>query len=446
MYKFPINLFTEVRIEKTENVQYFIKNGEVEANNSTSVTGVNIRVFDGNMWYTSVTNNLDHIQLEIDNLASLATPNEEIYNDPIVRNFGDNKANMLKYCGENDVRKISRHEREKLVSDYIDACIDSSIEEIKTYYAGYNSHHKIKEYYTSKGAEIKQDMQRCSSYLAFEIVIDGVVTTRAGKYYQELSFDKLKNREQEILAERDRYLDYAKNAIDVEPGDYTCILAPVVTAMFTHESFGHKSESDFMLGDKTLQDEWVIGKKVGNDKVSICDKGNMDNNGYILYDDEGNAAQETWLIKKGVLTGRLHDSKSASVLNEKITGNARAEGYNCSPMVRMTNTYMEKGSDKPEQIISEVKDGIYVYNVNYGTGSSTFTMQPNLCYRIRDGKLCEPIRANVITGSVFKALFDIDALGDDFELFNTFTCGKNGQSVPVSAGGPTIRVKKLTVN
>ena len=97
-------------------------------------------------------------------------------------------------------------------------------------------------------------------------------------------------------------------------------------------------------------------------------------------------------------------------------------------------------------MIREVKDGIYVYNVNYGTGSSTFTMQPNLCYRIRDGKLCEPVRANVITGSVFQALFDIDAVGDDFELFNTYTCGKNGQSVPVSAGGPTIRVKKLTVN
>ncbi len=445
MYKFPINLFTEVRIEKTESINYFIKNGEVEANNSTSITGVIIRIFDGDMWYTSVTNNLDNIQLEIDNLASLATPNEEIYNDPIVRNFGDNKAGLLKYDGENDVRKITRHQREELVNDYIAACVDDSIEEIKTYYAGYGSNHRIKEYYSSKGADIKQDMQRCSFNLFFEIVIDGV-TTGAGKFYQELSFNKLKDKKQEVLRERDRYLDYARNAVDVEPGDYTCILAPVVTAMFTHESFGHKSESDFMLNDKTLQDEWLIGKKVGNDKVSICDIGNMDNNGYIIYDDEGNEAHKTWLIKNGILTGRLHDSKSASILNEKVTGNARAEGYYSSPMVRMTNTYMEKGSDKPEQMIREVKDGIYVYNVNYGTGSSTFTMQPNLCYRIRDGKLCEPVRANVITGSVFQALFDIDAVGDDFELFNTYTCGKNGQSVPVSAGGPTIRVKKLTVN
>lgn len=445
MYKFPDDLFTEVRIEKTENNYYFVKNGEVEGNGKAAVVGARIRVYDGEMWYTSVTNDLDKIQAEIDNLASLAKPNKEIYNDPIIKNFGDAKADILKYEGENDVRKITNSERDKLVDHYIAACVDPSIEEMKTYYASCGSNHKIKEYYSSKGAVIRQDMQRCYLSVYFDFVVHGV-TTSAGKYYQELKFDALKNREDEIIAERDRYLDYARNAVDVEAGDYTCILAPLVTAMFTHESFGHKSESDFMLNDKTLQDEWVIGKKVGNEKVSICDSGDMENNGYTPFDDEGNPAKETWLIKDGVLTGRLHDAKSASVLNEEITGNARAQDYYFSPMVRMTNTYLKKGEDTPEEIISGVEDGIYVYGVNSGTGSATFTMQPNLCYRIRKGKLCEPVRANVITGNVFKTLFDIDAVGNDFILFDTYTCGKNGQSAPVSAGGPTIRVKKLTVN
>lgn len=445
MYRFPENLFTEVRIEKTENSNYFVKNGEVEGNSKTAVTGARIRIYDGEMWYTSVTNDLDAIQGEIDALAALATPNPGIYDDPVIKNFGSAKADCLKYEGENDIRKVTGSQREKLVNDYIAACVDPTIEEIKTYYAGCGSGHEIKEYYSSKGAEIRQDMQQCYLNLGFDMVVDGVTTT-AGKYYKELSFDEIKNKEQEIIAERDRYLDYARNAVDVTAGDYTCVLAPLVTAMFTHESFGHKSESDFMLNDKTLQDEWVIGKKVGNEKVSICDSGDMENNGYTPYDDEGNQARETWLIKNGVLTGRLHDAKSASVLQEEITGNARAQSYDYSPMVRMTNTYMEKGTDTPEQMIGEIEDGIYVYGVNYGTGSATFTMQPNLCYRIRGGKLCEPIRANVITGSVFKTLFDIDAVGTDFKLFNTYTCGKNGQSVPVSAGGPTIRVKKLTVN
>ncbi len=445
MYKFPDDLFTEVRIERTENNYYFIKNGEVEGNGRSAVTGARIRVYDGNMWYMSVTNDLDAVQAEIDNLATLAVPNKEIYDDPVIKNFGDARADRIKYNGENDIRRVTNEQRDTLIEGYISACVDHSIEEMKTYYASYSSDHKSKEYYSSKGAAIRQDMQRCRMSINFDFVVDGV-TTNGGKFYQELDFDALKNREQEIIAERDRALDYARNAVDVTAGDYTCVLAPFVTAMFTHESFGHKSESDFMLNDKTLQEEWVLGKMVGNEKVSICDSGDMENNGYTPFDDEGNPAKETWLIKNGVLTGRLHDAKSASILGEEITGNARAEGYHYSPMVRMTNTYMEKGTDLPEDIIGGVEDGIYVYGVNYGTGSATFTMQPNRCYRIRGGKLCEPVRVNVITGSVFKTLFDIDAVGNDFVLCNTYTCGKGGQSVPVSAGGPTVRVKKLTVN
>ncbi|MDE6875429.1 MAG: TldD/PmbA family protein [Lachnospiraceae bacterium] len=445
MYKFPDGLFTEVRIERTENNYYYVKNGEVEGNGRAAVVGARIRVYDGNMWYTSATNDLDAVQAEIDNLATLAVPNKEIYDDPVIKNFGDARVDRIKYNGENDIRRVTNEQRDALIDGYIASCIDRSIGEMKTYYAGYSSNYKSKEYYSSKGAAIRQDMQRCNMNIGFDFVVDGV-TTNAGKFYQELSFDALKNREQEIIAERDRYLDYARNAVDVTAGDYTCVLAPLVTAMFTHESFGHKSESDFMLNDKTLQEEWVLGKTVGNEKVSICDSGDMENNGYTPFDDEGNPAKETWLIKNGVLTGRLHDAKSASVLGEEITGNARAEGYYCSPMVRMTNTYMVKGTDSPEDIIGGVEDGIYVYGVNYGTGSATFTMQPNLCYRIRGGKLCEPVRANVITGSVFKTLFDIDAVGNDFILYNTYTCGKGGQSVPVSAGGPTVRVKKLSVN
>ena len=201
-----------------------------------------------------------------------------------------------------------------------------------------------------------------------------------------------------------------------------------------------------MLNDKTLQEEWVLGKKVGSELVSICDRGDLLNHGYTPYDDEGTKAGEVWLMKEGILTGRLHDAKSAVALKEKLTGNARAQGFTDAPIVRMTNTFMTAGKDDPEQMIKEVKDGIFVYMVDYGTGQAAFTMKPSISYRIRDGKLCEPLRINVLTGSVFETLFEIDAVGTDFELFDTYSCGKNGQTVIVSAGGPSIRVKKLTVN
>lgn len=445
MYNFPKDLFTDVRIERKHAVRYAYWNEEVVSDLTIDTEGAKIRIYDGEMWYTSTTEDLDRIQEEIDNLAGIAKPNATIYEDPMIRNFGAEKADVLCFNGENDNRKVTREQYVSLVQSYKEKCTDPSIEEIKAASVGLTLSHLEKEYYSSKGAAIRQDMQECRFGMFFDVVVNGV-TTNAGKSYLVNSFDKLYGKEDEIFAERDRYMDYAKNAVDVVPGNYTCVLAPIVTAMFTHESFGHKSEADFMLNDKTLRDEWVMGKKVGNEKVSICDRGDLLNHGYAPYDDEGNKSTVVYLIRNGVLTGRLHDSNSAAVLGEAVTGNARAQDYECSPIVRMTNTFMEPGSDSPEEMISGIKDGIYVYGVNYGTGNSTFTMQPNLCYRIRDGKLCEPLRVNVVTGTVFQTLFDIDAVGTDFVLFDTFTCGKGGQSMPVSAGGPTIRVKSLTIS
>lgn len=444
MFHFPKNLFTDVRIETNDYVNYCTANGEVECNNHSQTVSILIRVFDGNMWHTSSINERNRIQEEIDNLADLAQRNEKIYLHPAIINFGSHRARILNCEGETDLRKVTPGQREELVARYISSCVDQSIEELRSYGGNYYSTHRIKEYYSSKGAEIVQDMQRCSVWVGSAFEVEGV-TTWGGKNIQEATFDRLRGREQEITEALGRYLDYARNAEDIEPGDYVCVLAPAATALFTHESFGHKSESDYMLNDRALREEWVLGKKVGNEKVSICDDGSLRHNGYTPYDDEGNQARETWLIREGVLTGRLHDSKSAWSLGEEVTGNSRADGGGV-PMVRMTNTYMAAGGDAPQEILRGVQDGLYIYSINYGMGSSTFTMQPDLCYRIRDGRICQPIRVNVITGSVFQTLFDIDAVGDDLEIFDNFSCSKGGQTVQVSAGGPTIRVRRLTVN
>ena len=445
MYDFPKGLYSDIRIEHRRAANYSVSNGDVKQNSETAVNGAMIRVYDGKLWYTSVTNDLDKIQSELDDLASIAEPDPDIDNDPIVKMFEVHKDKVLRFDGENDLRKITRAQREELVQHYISACFDDLPEEVKQWYAGYYHQHTVKEFYSSKGAEIVQDYQQCFINMWCDIFVNDAKTS-AGRTFGGMDFKLLSGHEQEVLDRIARYLDYAKNAVDVVPGDYVCVLAPIVTGMFTHESFGHKSEADFMLNDKTLQEEWVMGKKVGSELVSICDSGDMLHRGYIAYDDEGSAPKETWLIKNGVLTGRLHDANSAAALGEELTGNARAQDFGFSPMVRMTNTYMEAGDISPEDIIAGVEDGIYVYNVNYGTGQSTFTMQPNCCYRIKDGKLAEPIRANVITGSVFETLFNIDAVGNDLEFCDLSTCGKNGQAMPVSDAGPTIRVKKLTIN
>lgn len=445
MYQFPKDLYVDVRIEETYNTNYYVQNGEVETDFAITETGAMIRVFDGTMWYTGSTNDMDGIQKEINNLATLATPNPDILKHPTVAAYEVNKDTVLSFTGDADIRNITRDQRIALVQHYIDTCVDTTIPEQTIYTAFLRTFYRKKQFYSSLGSEIVQDFQSCICGNGYIFVVNDI-PTQGGKAFAGLSFDKLLNHEEEFIAVRDRYLDFAKRAVDVVPGNYPCVLAPIATAIFTHESFGHKSEADFMLNDKTLQDEWIMGKIVGNEKVSICDSGALLNNGYVPYDDEGTKARETWLIKDGILTGRLHDANSAAVLKEELTGNSRAQNYSCTPIVRMTNTYMAAGTDDPEEMVKEISDGIFVWGVDGGTGMSTFTMAPNICYRIRDGKVAEPLRVHVITGNVFQTLFDIDAVGTDFILHDSGSCGKNGQSAAVSIGGPTIRVKSLTVN
>ncbi len=445
MYHFPKDLYADVRIEEYYNLNLHMKNDVMETDSSMTEKGAIIRVFDGEMWYTSTTNKLDDIQKELDNLATLAKPDPAIYEHPFVQKYQVHEATVLMYEGDKDARKISRGEWMELLDHYKGLCVDESIEEIPLWMVNVSCSHLKKSFYSSKGAAIIQDRQECSIGVVFGITVDGI-TTFGGKRYVKDCKEDLYGYENEINKERDKYLDFARNAVQVEPGVYTCILSPLATSMFVHESFGHKSESDLMLNDKTLQDEWVMGKDVGNGKVSICDAGDMPNHGYVPYDDEGTPAGVNWLIKEGKLVGRLHDAKSAATLGEELTGNARAQSYYHMPIVRMTNTYMEGGEDAPQDMIAGVKDGIYVYSVEHGSGMATFTIKPAICYRIRDGKLQEPLRVNVLTGSVFETLFDIDAVGNDCEMIDNYICGKNGQSVPVSAGGPSIRVKKMTFN
>jgi len=156
----------------------------------------------------------------------------------------------------------------------------------------------------------------------------------------------------------------------------------------------------------------------------------------------------THLIKNGILTGRLHNSDSAADLDENVTGNSRAISFEYEPVVRMTSTYIDKGTKTYEELIAGTKDGIILKDLMHGSGMSTFTIAPTYSYYIKDGKIDKPVRISVVTGNVFEALSDIDGISDKVEMhcFVTGGCGKMGQApLPVGNGGPYIRVKNMQV-
>ncbi len=239
------------------------------------------------------------------------------------------------------------------------------------------------------------------------------------------------------------------DAVPAPAGEMPVVLGAGASGILLHEAIGHGMEADFnRKGTSIYADK--IGKRVAHPFVNIVDEGTEEGaRGSINVDDEGNAAGRTNLVEGGVLTTYLHDSISAKHYGVKPTGNGRRESYQYPPLPRMRSTYMLPGPHKKDEIIASVKKGIYCTNFTNGQvqiGAGDFTFYVKNGYLIEDGKLTRPIKDVNIIGNGPKVLEQIDMVADDLAIDQGgWTCGKDGQSVPVSQGIPTVRVASITV-
>ncbi len=443
MYKFPEHLYTDVRIEETFDTRISYKKRDLQEQKVRRNVGAFIRVFDGNRWYYSATTGVANIQDKIDELASMATPNPEILNNPVVKNYEVNNDVKLNYT-ENSVEDIPVMEKQKCLNSYIDLLNDETIVHHNSIYV---DNRTVKSIYTSKGTNVKFDKQTCGVRVNLELSF-GDKKDQSSVSRASIDFKDIVNVQDYFKQEIEKNINFVKNAEPVVPGVYTVLMSPLTTGVFTHESFGHKSESDFMVGDPTMKEEWALGKKVGSDILTIIDDGHVTGNGYTPYDDEGNRANKTYIVTEGALTGRLHNTATSTILEEGLTGNARAMNFEFEPIVRMTTTYIEKGTRPLQDIIAEIDNGIYVEDIKHGSGMSTFTIAPARAYKIENGKITTPVKISVVTGNVFETLGEVDAVSSEFELLSFVGggCGKMEQwPLPVGFGGPYTRVKRLNV-
>jgi TldD protein len=238
------------------------------------------------------------------------------------------------------------------------------------------------------------------------------------------------------------------SAPQVKGGDYTVILDPILAGVFAHEAFGHLSESDHVYQNENLRQIMVLGKRFGGKHLNIIDDPSMpDLRGSYQYDDEGMLARKSYLIREGVLEGRLHSRETAAKMGETATGNARAINYLFPPIVRMSNTFIEPGSASFEEMMGDIEKGVYVKDWYGGTTSlEMFTFSAGEAHMIRRGRIAELLRPVVLTGNVFTTLENIDAIGDDLEMNQGGGCGKAGQyPLPVSDGSPHIRIRHCVV-
>lgn len=238
-------------------------------------------------------------------------------------------------------------------------------------------------------------------------------------------------------------------AEDAPAGVMDVVLSPGWSAVVLHEAVGHGLEGDFNRRGISVY-SGKVGQQIASPEVTVIDQGDMPGErGSLHFDDEGTPTQQNVLIENGVLKGYMQDRQNAQLMGVDPTGNGRRETYAHAPMPRMTNTYFKNGTHDPADIIKSVKDGLYISDMGGGQVdivSGKFNMNAKLAYRIRDGKICEPVKGATIVGDGLTVIQSITMVGNDLALEKSAgTCGKNGQQVPVGCGQPTLRVSNMTV-
>ena len=238
-------------------------------------------------------------------------------------------------------------------------------------------------------------------------------------------------------------------AIDSPAGTMEVVLGAGWPGILLHEAVGHGLEGDFnRKGTSAFSGR--IGEKVASELCTVVDDGTIaDRRGSLSVDDEGNQTQNTVLIEKGILKGYMQDEHNSRLMGMGLTGNGRRESFAHLPMPRMTNTYMHAGEHDPAEIIKSVKNGLYA--VNFGGGqvditSGKFVFSSSEAYLIEDGEITQPVKGATLIGNGPEAMQTISMVGNDLTLDSGVgVCGKEGQSVPVGVGQPTLKMDALTV-
>ncbi len=434
--------YIEVRVEESQSTNIVYRGERLEEIGRAANFGGNVRALVKGGWGFVSVNHLDKLRDKVAlavkeaRLASRGT-----FELPPVEPVVDTVTVELK----KDSATVPLAAKKELVDEYNDIMLSSP--RIQSSRINYHDVRRKVIFANSEGSYIEQAKPSLALRLTAIAWEDNEVQQAGLSLGSNGDFSALEGLHDQVK-EIARHAAALLSAPQVKGGEYTVILDPVLAGVFAHEAFGHLSESDFVYQNEQLREIMTLGRRFGSRHLNIVDDATIPGlRGSYRYDDEGVPASKTYLIREGILEGRLHSRETAAKMGEKLTGNARAINYLFPPIVRMTNTFIEPGDSSFEEMLSEVKEGVYVKDWYGGmTSLEMFTFTSGEAYMIRNGKLAELLRPVMLTGNVFVTLDNIDAIGSDLEMNQGGGCGKGGQSpLPVSNGSPHIRIHRCVV-
>lgn len=436
--------FIALRLESSEGANVMIRGKQIETLSEGMSLGGQVRVCHQGGWGFASFNRLDRLADQIE--SAIAAAKMVGHETTELAAVEPTQAICEIATPNGNPRQISLETKKTLCEYYADRLRSYSpkIATVTVHYSDSTQHMLLA---TSEGTLIEQSWSDTEMRFAATARDGDQVRTGRETVGSRQGFQDLRGLESQVQGAAQRAVD-ALTLPSVKGGTYDIVIDPILTGLFVHEAFGHLSEADMAYENPDLMETMSLGRRFGPENLHIFDGAKVSGHrGSYQYDDEGVPATDTQLIQHGVLVGRLHSRETAGKLGERPTGNARCLNYHYPPIVRMTNTWIERGNTALNDLFSGIREGVYARNWLGGmTNGEMFTFTAGEAWMIRNGEIAEPVRDVTLSGNAFKTLADIEGIGDDFCWDESGGCGKAGQSgLAVGCGGPSLRIRNVVV-
>ena len=438
--------YTEIRVERSWSTAVTFRGPRLESATASEDQGGFVRALTaGGGWGVASFTSLDRLEAMVARAVELS---RAVRVTPPIRlaDVAPHRAEAILDL-DGDVRGVPIAEKKRLLEAYNGELLAVSDRVVDTL-ASYRDEVSDYWYVNSEGSALHE--------LRPEVTLSGTaVARRDGTIEKGLESIGLRRGWSSVQDKAVGFRKAAERAVQlldapmVTGGAYPVILDPELAGVFIHEAFGHLSEADFVYENPQAREMMTLGRRFGKPGLNVGDNGAAPGlRGTLPFDDEGTPTQDTPLIKEGILVGRLHSRETAATMGERATGNARAISFRHPPIVRMTNTYIANGRGSFEDLIRDVKLGVYACGAFGGqTLLENFSFTAAYGRMIRDGQLAELVKDVVLAGNLFQTLDRIDHIAGDFR-WNQMGggCGKGGQApLPVTEGAPHVRIEEALV-
>lgn len=439
--------YCDIRFEDKKHTKIELKNKEIQTLEEGEDFGFGIRVLVNGNWGTSFSNSLENLEKGLKKSAKIAKTSGKFQK----RDFHFRESEPFKGDIES---KVKKHPQD-FGSDYkIDLLKDaegeaySISERVKSAVLKFHEKYGREIFANSEGTFIRKE--------PVHLYFSSSVTVKEGEELESMNertatnngFEWFERKSPKDLVQKatEKALQALK-ASRPPTGKMPVIIESSLGGLFAHEAVGHAAEADNVFSDNSIF-KGKLREKVASEHVNILDNPTLQNkHGSYQVDDEGVKGRKTYIIKDGILNSFLHSCETASRMNQELTGNGRREDYRNVPIPRMSNTYFGNGDWTLEEMLEDIKEGIYVKGFKGGEvrpSEGNFTFKSKLAEVIGDGELKQVVKGPALSGLTFNVLKKIDAVGNDLKIDDPGYCGK-GQTVFVDDGSPHLRVKEMVV-